>query len=52
MLRRRVGVLVVLLIVGVTAALILGGIERLRQSAKAMSCSNNLRQLGMAVHGW
>ena len=51
-MRRWVQVLVVLLIVGVTAVLIATGISRLRQSAEAVSCQNNLKQLGLAIRNY
>jgi type II secretory pathway pseudopilin PulG len=48
----RVEVLVVLLILSLTAALLLVGITRVRQTADAMMCQDNLRRLGIAVHGY
>jgi type II secretory pathway pseudopilin PulG len=46
----RVEVLVVLLVVGLTAALGVVGITKLRQESARISCANNLKQLGLAIH--
>jgi prepilin-type N-terminal cleavage/methylation domain-containing protein/prepilin-type processing-associated H-X9-DG protein len=44
-----VELLAVIAIVGVLAALVLTGISKVRQSARASACQSNLRQMGLAV---
>jgi hypothetical protein len=46
----RADVIIGLLILLVVAALILPAVHQVREAAAAMSCQNNLKQLGMATH--
>jgi len=47
-----VELLVVIAIMGVLMGMLMGGVQKARQAAARVQCANNMRQIGLGLHGY